>query len=81
MQGLVIHPADHEHLPRVELLGNGGKETRRVSLEQAGDGGIEGTGRSGHAPILPCRRAGALRVAVRSSGETHPAVPSMNTRL
>jgi hypothetical protein len=61
VQRLVVHPADHEHLAGVVLLGDRDDQALRVALEPGGDGGVEVGGARGgvHGPILPV--AGCVR--------------------
>ena len=49
MEGLVVHPAQHEHLTGVVLLNDGRDESVIVTLEERSDGGIEFR----HRVILP----------------------------
>lgn len=44
VQGLVVHPAEHEHLTGVVLLGDGRDQPVRGTLEALGDGGVETAG-------------------------------------
>ncbi|AGJ54391.1 hypothetical protein F750_1896 [Streptomyces sp. PAMC 26508] len=60
VQRLVVHPAEHEDLARVVLLGDGREESVGAALDAGGDGRVEtaggrGAGRAGHAPIVPRR--------------------------
>src|SRR5690606_7581358 len=51
VQGLVVHPAEHEHLAGVVLLGDGGHEAVGVALQPIGDLGVQvGRSRVGHGP-------------------------------
>ena len=49
MQRLVVHPADHEHLAGVPLLGDGDDEAVLVALEPRGELRVQGVG---HRDIL-----------------------------
>ena len=56
VQGLVVHPADHQHLAGAVLLRHGHHETVAVSLEPPGDGRVEVGGcsrRCAHGPHCP----------------------------
>jgi uncharacterized protein (TIGR03085 family) len=55
MQRLIVHPADHQHLPAVVLLNDRTDQPGRVTFELIGDLGSQ----LRHAPILPDGCAGA----------------------
>ena len=41
MQGLVVHPAEHQHLAGVVLLGDRRDQAGGIPLEPGGDGWVE----------------------------------------
>ena len=58
MQRLVVHPAEHQHLAGVVLLGDGGDQAVGAALEPGGDRGVE-VGLAGRLRSCPpfCRAA------------------------
>ena len=73
VQGLVVHPADHQHLAGVVLLDDAHDQAVGVTLQARGDGGVEGrcdgAGRHGRSAT----RSRAARTSPRwSAGLRHP---------
>ena len=64
VQRLVVHPAEHQHLAGVVLLGDGGDEAVGAALEAGGDLGVEAAGaggRAGHACHCAARERACRR--------------------
>jgi hypothetical protein len=65
-EGLLVHPAEHEHLEGVVLLHDGGDEAGGILLQRVGDGRIEGG-----APLVGSLGDGRVGLGLGGSGGRH----------